>query len=68
MMNGGGGVCGEGGGPTTDGSGGIWEEGGDGQRMMRLRWPGDEDETISWDIVSAADIWEEKSMNVSDDS
>ncbi|VAI50266.1 unnamed protein product [Triticum turgidum subsp. durum] len=26
------------------------------------------DETISWDIVSAADIWDDKSMNVSDDS
>ncbi|CAN6253052.1 unnamed protein product [Urochloa humidicola] len=26
------------------------------------------DETISWDIVSAADIWDDKNMNVSDDS
>uniref|UniRef100_A0ACD5YV55 Uncharacterized protein n=1 Tax=Avena sativa TaxID=4498 RepID=A0ACD5YV55_AVESA len=26
------------------------------------------DETISWDIVSAADIWDDKSINVSDDS
>lgn len=26
------------------------------------------DETISWDIISAADIWDDKSMNVSDDS
>ncbi|KAG2662038.1 uncharacterized protein LOC120644065 isoform X2 [Panicum virgatum] len=26
------------------------------------------DETVSWDIVSAADIWDDKSMNVSDDS
>ncbi|KAM0912164.1 hypothetical protein ACQ4PT_012878 [Festuca glaucescens] len=26
------------------------------------------DETISWDIVSATDIWDDKSMNVSDDS
>ncbi|PWZ24579.1 hypothetical protein Zm00014a_014775 [Zea mays] len=26
------------------------------------------DETVSWDIISAADIWDDKSMNVSDDS
>nr|CAB3451272.1 unnamed protein product [Digitaria exilis] len=26
------------------------------------------DETVSWDIVSAADIWDDKSINVSDDS
>uniref|UniRef100_A0ACD5ZG15 Uncharacterized protein n=1 Tax=Avena sativa TaxID=4498 RepID=A0ACD5ZG15_AVESA len=26
------------------------------------------DETISWDIVSAADIWDDKSINVNDDS
>ncbi|TKW41899.1 hypothetical protein SEVIR_1G348300v4 [Setaria viridis] len=26
------------------------------------------DETVSWDFVSAADIWDDKSMNVSDDS
>ncbi|CAN6279802.1 unnamed protein product [Urochloa humidicola] len=26
------------------------------------------DETVSWDIVSAADIWDDKNMNVSDDS
>ncbi|TVU28901.1 hypothetical protein EJB05_20439 [Eragrostis curvula] len=26
------------------------------------------DETISWDIISAAEIWDDKSMNVSDDS
>ncbi|KAJ1281322.1 hypothetical protein BS78_04G297400 [Paspalum vaginatum] len=26
------------------------------------------DETLSWDIISAADIWDDKSMNVSDDS
>ncbi|GJN22472.1 hypothetical protein PR202_gb10035 [Eleusine coracana subsp. coracana] len=26
------------------------------------------DETISWDIASVADIWDDKSMNVSDDS
>ncbi|KAL6633421.1 hypothetical protein ACP70R_026092 [Stipagrostis hirtigluma subsp. patula] len=26
------------------------------------------DETISWDIISATDIWDDKSMNISDDS
>jgi hypothetical protein len=26
------------------------------------------DETVSWDIISAADIWDDKSVNVSDDS
>ncbi|XP_062221788.1 uncharacterized protein LOC133921076 isoform X2 [Phragmites australis] len=26
------------------------------------------DETVSWDIISATDIWDDKSMNVSDDS
>ncbi|XP_066319710.1 uncharacterized protein [Miscanthus floridulus] len=26
------------------------------------------DEMVSWDIISAADIWDDKSMNVSDDS
>ncbi|XP_015688787.1 uncharacterized protein LOC102712504 isoform X2 [Oryza brachyantha] len=26
------------------------------------------DETISWDIISSADIWDDKGMNISDDS
>ncbi|OEL25722.1 hypothetical protein BAE44_0013260 [Dichanthelium oligosanthes] len=26
------------------------------------------DETVSWDIISAADMWDDKGMNVSDDS
>jgi hypothetical protein len=29
---------------------------------------GEVDETISWDIVSVADNWDDKSMNISDDS
>lgn len=29
---------------------------------------GSVDETVSWDIISAADIWDDKSMNASDDS